>query len=84
MDSCLVWKLPLINSESANGSLEFTLPYGGATSALFPVDVRFTSVTPYSGLQLESVNSIKDDSSLDYSNRIVFSANSGDYQVQFQ
>lgn len=81
MESCLVWKLPIVDSDNGEGSMEFTLPYNGDPAALFPVDVRFTSVTPYSGVQITSVNSIADNSVLDYSDRIVFSAQGGDFQL---
>jgi len=80
----LVWKMPVIDKDSSNGSMEFVLPFSGSTSSFFPVDVRFASVTPYSGVTVNSVNKIEDNSPIDYSSHIHLTSNRGDYQVQFQ
>lgn len=52
VESALIWRIPVVDQDNANGSMEFTLPYSGSTSALFPVEVRFTSSTPYSGVEI--------------------------------
>lgn len=80
----LVWRLTVVDKDNANGSLEFILPYTGTTSSFFPVDIRFASTTPYSGVTVNSVNSVEDNSPLDYSSHIQLASNNGEYQVQFQ
>ena len=74
----------MVDKDNANGSLEFILPYTGTTSSFFPVDIRFASTTPYSGVTVNSVNSVEDNSPLDYSSHIQPASNNGEYQVQFQ
>lgn len=76
--------MTVIDQDSANGSLEFTLPFSGDSANFFPVDIRFASVTPYSKVAVNSVNKISDSSELDYSSQIEFISRRGDYQVQFQ
>jgi len=51
----LHWTMHVIDSSNPSGSLEFTIPYSGDSSALFPVNVSFTSPKTFANLTAEQV-----------------------------
>jgi len=81
--SALAWKIPVIDKDTANGSMEFAIPYSGSVSALFPVDVKFTSTTPLSGIGIASINSIDSKAALNFSSVVSFAPEPNEFQVQF-
>ncbi|EGD77850.1 coatomer subunit delta [Salpingoeca rosetta] len=53
----LLWRIPVVDSENPEGSIEFTTN-GGDTDDFFPVQVDFASSKLYAGLQINSVEVI--------------------------
>jgi len=62
----LHWKIPLIDSSSSTGSMEFTVPNAPA-SAFFPVHVNFKSVSTFCAVQVVAVTNEGSDQGLDFS-----------------
>ena len=50
--SILSWRIPLINAENKEGTMEFSIPYRGDSSGFFPVGVKFQSSTLYTGIEV--------------------------------
>jgi len=57
----LFWKIPLIDQDNRNGSLEFTVPQA-PNSGFFPVQVSFSSRTTFASIQATKVIGNKDES----------------------
>jgi len=71
--SVLCWKIPIVDEENDSGSMEFTIPYSGSASGLFPVEVQFSSSTPLSGVSIAKICPADDDSkSLEFSSLVSF------------
>ena len=48
--SCLLWTLPLVNSDNSSGAIEFNV--AGTPDDFFPVNVNFTSKKPYCDIKV--------------------------------
>jgi len=53
--SILRWKIPVVDSSNPSGSLEFTIPYTGETSLLYPIELSFSSNTTFVGINIAEV-----------------------------
>lgn len=52
VDGVLVWKVGRVGPQNASGSIEFEVRSVSDSQALFPVNVRFESVMPFSGIRM--------------------------------
>ena len=61
----LHWRVPLIDSSSNTGSMEFTVPAANASS-FFPVHVSFRSNTTFCALQVVAVSEEGSNSNVEF------------------
>ncbi|XP_012260956.2 coatomer subunit delta [Athalia rosae] len=67
----LVWSLPLVDSSTKSGSMEFSVQ--SATPAdFFPLQISFSSKTPYANIKVNEVLLVEDDSPVKHSVDTVF------------
>eukprot|EP00457_Paulinella_chromatophora_P005523 gb/GEZN01005540.1/.p1 GENE.gb/GEZN01005540.1/~~gb/GEZN01005540.1/.p1 ORF type:complete len:550 (-),score=87.07 gb/GEZN01005540.1/:128-1648(-) len=59
----LVWRIAELSSETPKASLEFSCDV--EPDAMYPVTANFESDTTYTGLQVESIEKVEDDTELD-------------------
>ncbi|KAL6494474.1 hypothetical protein OROGR_031274 [Orobanche gracilis] len=77
--SILEWSIVLIDESNSSGSMEFVIPVELNTSDLFPISVRFTSTSTFSGLKVVNVVPLKGGNAPKYSQRtLLFTDN---YQI---
>ena len=62
----LLWQLDVVDADSADGTLEFTLPFVADAATLFPIEVTFASAKTFSTIAIESVT-LPDESEVKYS-----------------
>lgn len=70
-DQVLEWTIPEIDSENAEGSMEFTVTDVQSADNFFPVAVDFSSSQTYAGITIDSVE-LDDGSSVEYSSEVSF------------
>jgi hypothetical protein len=63
----LRWNLPLIDSSNSNGSMEFTIPWRGDSSAFFPLNITFSSPKNFAKIHVETVTKTDNGQSCPYS-----------------
>jgi len=61
-NSAFVWSFDLIDSSCASGSIEFIVRERADEATFFPVDVTFTTESLISGVEINDVLSVNDDS----------------------
>ncbi|XP_032672676.1 coatomer subunit delta [Odontomachus brunneus] len=64
--SMLVWTLPLIDASTKSGSMEFSAPSSNSAD-FFPLQVSFSSKTPYVKIKISEVLHVDDASSVKFS-----------------
>lgn len=57
----LHWNLPVIDAQNAQGAMEFSVP-SSIPGDFFPVDVTFTSKTPYADLKPSQITPVDEES----------------------
>uniref|UniRef100_A0A182PD95 Coatomer subunit delta n=1 Tax=Anopheles epiroticus TaxID=199890 RepID=A0A182PD95_9DIPT len=67
----LLWNLPVIDSSSKQGSLEFSVP-SSIPGDFFPLDITFSSKIPYAELAPVKVILVDDGSEVKFSTETVF------------
>jgi len=63
----LKWKIPVVDSSNSNGSLEFTIPYTGDASLLYPIELSFSSNTTFVGIDIAEVVFVDGEKSVPFS-----------------
>ncbi|KAL6517782.1 hypothetical protein OROMI_033483 [Orobanche minor] len=77
--SMLEWSIVLIDKSNRSGSMEFVIPAKVDASDLFPISVRFTSTSTFSGLKVVNVVPLKGGNAPKFSQRTLLSTDN--YQV---
>ncbi|KAL6517783.1 hypothetical protein OROMI_033484 [Orobanche minor] len=77
--SILEWSILLIDKSNRSGSMEFVIPAEIDASDLFPISVRFTSTSTFSGLKVVNVVPLKGGNAPKFSQRTLLSTDN--YQV---
>ncbi|KAL6545708.1 hypothetical protein OROGR_009582 [Orobanche gracilis] len=77
--SILEWSIVLIDKSNRSGSMKFVIPASVDTSDLFPISVRFTSTSTFSGLKVVNVVPLKGGNAPKFSQRTLLSTDN--YQV---
>lgn len=67
----LQWNLPIIDSSNKSGSMEFNAA-ASIPGDFFPIQVSFTSKTPYADLKANSVMLIDDEVPVKFSSDTIF------------
>ncbi|CAA0840042.1 Coatomer subunit delta [Striga hermonthica] len=76
--SILEWSIVLIDNSNRSGSMEFVIP-AIDPSDLFPISVRFTSTSTFSGIKVANIVPLKGGNPPKFSQRTLLSAEN--YQV---
>ena len=66
-----MWRIPVINEENAEGSMEFSCAASDADD-FFPVDVSFHSSKTYAGIQVSAVSAVGDGAPVPFSTQVQF------------
>ena len=67
----VLWRIGKVSAQNASGSIEFEAPQINDSKELFPVNVRFDSVVPFSGIRMAGARmSADDDTEVKYSQQI--------------
>lgn len=69
----LQWKLPIIDKANKSGSMEFFVP-SSIPGDFFPLQISFTSKTPYADLKIIQVLNVDDDTAVKFSSETIFYA----------
>ena len=75
-DGVLEWTLDIVDSDNAEGSLEFKVD-AADNDEFFPVSVNFSSETTWAGFAVEGVEQAGAD--VDYSSEVSFGVDSYEY-----
>ncbi|XP_046752224.1 coatomer subunit delta [Diprion similis] len=67
----LVWSLPLVDASSKSGSMEFSV-HSSTPTDFFPLQISFSSKTPYASIKVNDVLLVEDDSPVKHSVETVF------------
>ncbi|XP_012234529.1 coatomer subunit delta [Linepithema humile] len=67
----LVWTLPVIDASTKSGSMEFIAP-SSTPADFFPLQITFTSKTPYAKIKVSEVLLVEDESPVKHSVETVF------------
>lgn len=67
----LQWNLPIIDVTNKSGAMEFHVP-SSIPGDFFPLDVTFTSKTPYADIKPLQVVSVDDETPLKFSTETIF------------
>lgn len=71
VEGVIVWRIGKVTAQNASGSIEFEVPQINDTKELFPVNVRFDAVVPFSGIRMAGARmSADDDTEVRYSQQI--------------
>ncbi|GFQ03960.1 coatomer subunit delta-2 [Phtheirospermum japonicum] len=76
--SLLEWSIVLIDNSNRSGSMEFVIP-AVDTSDLFPISVRFSSTSTFSGLKVSNIVPLKGGNPPKFSQRTLLSTEN--YQI---
>ena len=79
----LEWTVDLIDQSNASGSMEFTIPYDGPSSGLFPLSVSFTSAKPLSGISAAAVANVNGGEPVQFSQVIQMRSEEDGYRVEY-
>lgn len=71
VDGVLVWKVGNVGPQNASGSIEFEMREVSDSKLIFPINVRFESLSPFSGIRLAGARvSVEDEAMMKYSEQI--------------
>lgn len=79
----LEWTIDLIDQSNASGSMEFTIPYDGPSSGLFPLAVSFTSAKPLSGISAGAVANVAGGEPVQFSQVVQMRSEEDGYRVEY-
>ncbi|KAL9651160.1 hypothetical protein ABK040_008232 [Willaertia magna] len=78
-NSAFVWSFDIIDSSNASGNIEFVINERSDENKFFPVDIKFSTNNSISGVSIENVVSVNDDSEQRFSSNTSLTVS--DYKI---